>query len=436
MDKLAWIDLRGARASDPGPRLPRTAEETVAEVRGSVRQVLDAVRREGDGAVARFTAQFDGYDGGDGWEVPPEEGEAALAALDPPLRAALEQAADRVRWFHERARPRDWLEERDGALLGVRHQPLQRVGCYAPGGRAPLPSTVLMTVVPARVAGVDEVLVCTPPGQDGAVDPTILAATRLAGADRVFRIGGAQAVGALAYGTATVPACDKVVGPGNAYVAEAKAQVAGAGVCGIDTIAGVTEVAVIADGTAEPVHVAADLVAQAEHDPLATALLITPDADFGARVETALAEEVAATRHVERVRSALAGQGAIVLVEDLDHAVEVANAFAAEHLEVQCDDAVGVAERVRRAGAIFVGGSTPVSLGDYAAGPNHTLPTGGSARFRGGLSTSDFLLPINWVQYSPAGLAQLAPVVDALAAAEDLPAHARAVRARVGDGGT
>jgi histidinol dehydrogenase len=435
MDKLDWIDLRGARGTDPGPRLPRATDATVAEVRGTVASVLDAVRIEGDAAVGRLSAQYDGYDGSAGWEVPREDAEDALAALEPALRAALEQAADRVRWFHERDRPRDWLEERDGALLGVRHQPLRRVGCYAPGGRAPLPSTVLMTVVPARVAEVDEVVLCTPPGRDGSVNRTILAAACLAGADRIFRIGGAQAVGALAYGTATVPACDKVVGPGNAYVAEAKAQVAGAGVCGIDTIAGVTEVAIIADGSAEEVHVAADLVAQAEHDPLATALLITPDPDFAARVETALAEEVAATRHVERVRSALAGQGAVVLVEDLDHAVDVADAFAAEHLEVQCDDAVGVAERVRRAGAIFVGGASPVSLGDYAAGPNHTLPTGGSARFRGGLSTTDFLVPVNWVQYSSEGLAQLAPVVDALAAAEDLPAHARAVRARVGDAG-
>jgi histidinol dehydrogenase len=434
MDKLSWIDLRGDR-SDPSGRLPRASETIVAEARSRVREILDAVRREGDGAVARYTAELDGYDGSRGWSVPLEEAEEALDALDPRLRDALAQAADRVRWFHERARPRDWLQEVDGALLGVRHQPLQRVGVYVPGGLGAYPSTVVMTLVPAQVAEVDEVVLCTPPGPDGEVNQTILAAVALVGADRIFRIGGAQAVAAMAYGTETVPRCDKIVGPGNAYVAEAKAQVSGEGVCGIDTLAGVTEVAIIADGAADPTHVAADLVAQAEHDPLATALLITPDEGFGGRVETALAEEVANTRHADRVQEALSGQGAIILVDDLDHAVAVANAFAAEHLEVQCEDAVGVAENVRRAGAIFVGGSTPVSLGDYAAGPNHTLPTGGAARFRGGLSTSDFLVPVNWVQYSAEGLAQLAPVVDALAEAENLPAHARAVRVRTDDAG-
>ncbi len=434
MDKLTWLDLRGDR-SDPSHRLPRATDEAVTEVRDTVRDILAAVRRDGDGAVAHYSASFDGYDGHGGWEIPAATAEQALTELDGDLRAALERAADQVRWFHERARPRDWLEDRDGALLGVRHQPLRRVGCYAPGGRAPLPSSVLMTVVPARVAEVDEVVLCTPPGADGEVNRTILAAAALAGADRIFRIGGAQAIGAMAYGTGSVPRCDKVVGPGNVYVAEAKAQVSGEGACGIDTLAGVTEVAIIADGSADPVHVATDLVAQAEHDPLATALLITPDDSFGARVETALGDEVAATRHADRVRTALAGQGAIVLVDDLDHAVEVANAFAAEHLEVQCHDAVGVAEKVRCAGAVFVGGTSPVSLGDYAAGPNHTLPTGGSARYRGGLSTADFLVPVNWVQYSRDGLARLAPVVAALAAAEDLPAHARAVQARVHDEG-
>jgi histidinol dehydrogenase len=247
----------------------------------------------------------------------------------------------------------------------------------------------------------------------------------------VFELGGAQAVAAMAYGTATVPRCDKIVGPGNVYVAEAKRMVAGQGVCGIDALAGVTEVAIIADDTARPRLVAADLVAQAEHDPLAACLLITPSEELAAGVAAALEEEVAATRHVERVREALAGQSAVVLVDDLDHAVEVADAFAAEHLEVQTRDAAAVAGRIRCAGAIFVGDNSPVSLGDYAAGPNHTLPTGGTARFTGGLRTDDFFVPVNWVEYSRDGLAGLAGVVESLGAAENLPAHVRAVQVRL-----
>jgi histidinol dehydrogenase len=427
---LARIDLRGDR-TNPTDRLPRAAADTVADTRAVVRDVLDEVRARGHDAVAAFSERFDGYDGSRGWEVPAEEAAAALEDLEPALRAALERAADQVRWFHEQARPRDWMEARDGARLGVRHTPLRRVGVYVPGGLGAYPSTVIMTVVPARVAGVGEVVLCTPPDRNGTVNPTILAAAALAGADRILRFGGAQAIAAMAFGTDVVPRCDKVVGPGNRFVAEAKQQVAADGLCGIDAMAGVTEVAIIADDTADPVHVAADLVAQAEHDPLATCLLITPSVDLVTRVKDALVAEVAATRHRERVETALAGQGAAVLVDDLDHAVEVADAFAAEHLEVQTADAPKVAARVRSAGAIFVGGTTPVSLGDYCAGPNHTLPTGGTARFSGGLRTDDFLVPVNWVEYSREALADLGPVVEALGAAEDLPAHVRAVRARL-----
>jgi histidinol dehydrogenase len=364
-----------------------------------------------------------------------DEARQALDDLDRDLRAALERAIEQVRWFHERARPLDWMEQRGGARMGVRHSPLRRVGVYIPGGLGAYPSTVLMTVVPARVAGVDEVILCTPPGPDGQVNRTILAAAALVGVDRILRIGGAQAVAAMAYGTATVPRCDKVVGPGNRFVAEAKQQVAADGACGIDAMAGVTEVAIIADDTASPLHVAADLVAQAEHDPLATCLLITDSTDLLDRVEAALAEEVAATPHRDRVETALAGQGAVALVDDIDQAIEVADAFAAEHLEVQTADAAAVADRIRAAGAIFVGGPTPVSLGDYCAGPNHTLPTGGTARFTGGLRTDDFFVPINVVEYSTDELAVLAPVVRSLGAAEDLPAHVRAVDVRLEDRG-
>ena len=428
---LPTIDLRGDR-SDPTSRLPRAATSTVSAARTTVRGILDAVKERGDEAVAAFTKEHDGWAGGV-LEVGLDEAKAALDALDPALRSALERAADQVRWFHEQARPRDWTEKRNGAVLGVRHRPLRRVGVYVPGGRGAYPSTVLMTVVPARVAGVDEVVLCTPPGPDGQVNSSILAAAVLAGADRIFRVGGAQAIAALAYGTESVPRCDKVVGPGNVFVSEAKRMVAGEGACGIDAVAGVTEVAIIADDSANPTLVAADLVAQGEHDPLAACLLITPSEELAARVRQALEIEVAAAPHAERVRQAFAGQSAVILVDDLDHAVEVADAFAAEHLEVQTENAVAVAERVRAAGAIFVGANTPVSLGDYAAGPNHTLPTGGTARFTGGLRTDDFFVPVNWVQYTRDSLADLADVVTAMGTAENLPGHVRAVQARLED---
>jgi histidinol dehydrogenase len=408
-------------------------DDAVDRVRDSVAGTISAVRSGGDAAVAELTARFDGWRG-DHWEVAADERVAALAALNPQLRDALERAAERVRWFHQRALPSDWYADHDGARLGLLFRPLRRVGVYVPGGLGAYPSTVLMTVVPARVAGVDEVIVCTPPAADGTVDPTILAAAELTGADRVLRIGGAQAIAAMAYGTESVPRCDKIVGPGNAYVAEAKMQVSAAGACGIDSQAGTTEVAIIADHTADPRLLACDLVAQAEHDPRAVCLLITPDAGLIDRTQQALQVEVAHTRHAERVRTALRDRGVALLVRDLDQAVAAADAFAAEHLEVQTADAPTVAARVRAAGAIFVGRDTPVALGDYCAGPNHTLPTGGTARFSGGLSTEDFVVRVNWVEYGHEALADLLPVVDALASAEDLPAHAAAVRARLRDG--
>lgn len=426
---LTRFDLRKDR-SDVVSRLPRGGGEAGDEARRQARAILDAVRAEGDEAVASLTRRFDGWMGGP-LEIDEAQAKTALASLDPALRGALERAADQIRWFHERARPLDWRAERDGAVLGVTHSPLRRVGVYVPGGRAAYPSTVLMTVIPARVAGVDEIVLCTPPGPDGRVNRTILAAAALAGADRVLRIGGAQAIAAMAYGTETVPRCDKVVGPGNVYVAEAKRLVAADGVCGIDGYAGVTEVAIIADENADPRLVAADLIAQAEHDPLATCLLVTPSEALADAVDETLADAMTSTRHVKRIREALSGQGSCVLVADLDQAVAVVDTFAPEHLEVQTADAAEVAARVRTAGAIFVGASTPVALGDYCAGPNHTLPTGGTARFTGGLSTADFLVPVNWVQYSREGLAALASVVAALGEAENLPAHVQAVQVRL-----
>ena len=429
---MAWLrmlDLRGDR-SDPTDRLPRPAVD-LAAARGGVDAVLSDVRDDGDDALRRLTERFDGV-AVDALRVPDDVRRAALADLAPDLRAALEQAIDQVRWFHEQAMPTAWSATRDGARMGQWFRPVARAGVYVPGGKAVYPSTVIMTVVPAQVAGVDEIVLCTPPtGEGGWPNRTILAVAELLGIDHVMRIGGAQAVAAMAYGTQSVPACDKVVGPGNLYVALAKQQVAAEGRCGIDAVAGPTEIAIVADHTADPRTVAADLVAQAEHDELATCLLITPDPALVDPVEAMLDEEVAATRHRERVEAALRGQGTVALVDDLDHAVAVAEAFAAEHLEVQTADAATVAERIRYAGTTFIGHATPVSLGDYAAGPNHTLPTSGTARFTGGLSTSSYLVPVNWVEYDEEALAGLAGAVRTLADAEDLPAHARAVEVRL-----
>lgn len=429
MPTLRLIDLRGRRG-DPTDQLPRARTDR-PDVRGSVEATLDAVRVRGDAALRELTARFDRVQVDD-LTVPTSLLETSLRQLPGDLRAALDSSAERVRWFHEQARPADWDDRRDGTRAGQRFRPVRRVGVYVPGGLAAYPSTVLMTVVPARVAGVEEIVLCTPPTGDGGwPNRTILAAAALVGVGRVIRVGGAQAIAAMAYGTETVPRCDKVVGPGNAYVTLAKQLVQAEGRCGIDTAAGPTEVVILADASADPRVVAADLIAQAEHDELATCLLVTPDPNLVDRVQGALADEVAATRHRRRVEAALAWQGAAVLVNDLDHGVEVVDAFAPEHLEVQTAHAAAVASRVRFAGTVFVGAATPVSLGDYAAGPSHTLPTSGTARFNGGLTTADFLVPVNWVECDQEALAALAPTVRALAAAEDLPAHARAVEVRL-----
>ncbi|MGA1078466.1 MAG: histidinol dehydrogenase, partial [Nitriliruptoraceae bacterium] len=351
MPRLRVLDLRGDR-SDPRDRLPRPRVD-LAAARVGGRTTIDAVASDGDEALRALTARFDGVDLADGPLVVPDDVlDAALAGLDPDLRAAIERAAAQVRRFHERARPEDWEEQGDGVRMGVWWRPVARAGVYVPGGKAVYPSTVVMTVVPARVAGVDEVVLCTPPtgvGPDGAPDGwpdrTILAAARLLGVDRVVRVGGAQAVAAMAHGTDSVPRCDLVVGPGNLYVSLAKQQLAAEGRIGTDGYAGPTEIGIVADTTADPRLVAADLVAQAEHDELATAVLITDAPGLVPAVEAALDVEVTATRHRERVEVALAGQGTVVLVDDVDGMVRAAEALAAEHLEVHTADAVAVARR-------------------------------------------------------------------------------------------
>jgi histidinol dehydrogenase len=429
MSRLSVLDLRGDR-SDPRDRFPRPRDQVAAAV-PVVSGILAEVREHGDRSLRELTERFDGIALGE-LRVPQEQLTAALDGLDADLRAALERAVDQVRWFHERAMPTAWEDDRDGARMGQWYRPIQRAGVYVPGGKAAYPSTVVMTVVPAQVAGVEDIVLCTPPtGPDGGPDRTILAAAHLLGIDQVFQVGGAQAIGAMAYGTASIPPCDKIVGPGNVYVALAKQQVQAEGVCGIDSLAGPTEIAIVADATADPRVVAADLVAQAEHDELAGVLLITADEGLLASVEAALEEEIAATKHRQRVEAALAGQGTVALVDDLDHAIQVAEAYAAEHLEVQTVDARQVARRIRYAGTTFIGGDTPVSLGDYAAGPNHTLPVLGTARFTGGLTTASYLVAVNFVEYDRAALEELAATVRTLSQSEDLPAHWRAVEVRL-----
>ena len=440
MTRLSVLDLRGDR-SDPRDRLPRPRID-LATARQGVDATLSAVRERGDTALRELTARFDALElsDDDPLVVPEEVLDHAVERIDDRLEAAFRRAIDDLRWFHERARPEPWEDELNGARMGVWFNPIQRVGLYAPGGKAPLPSSVLMAAVPARIAGVEELVLCTPPtgvgpdGQrDGWPDASILAAARLVGVDRVVRIGGAQAVAALGYGTSSVPRCDKVVGPGNLYVALAKQQLVAEGRIGSDGYAGPTEVAIIADRTANPRVVASDLIGQCEHDELVVALLITDDVDLVDRVEQALEEELPATRHRERIQTALAGQGTVALVDNLDHAVQVAEAFAAEHLEVQTAEARKVAERVRYAGTTFIGAATPVTLGDYGAGPNHTLPTSGTARFAGGLTTSSFLVPVNFLECDDVALRGLAPHIAPLTDAENLPAHWRAIETRFDD---
>ncbi|TVR33858.1 MAG: histidinol dehydrogenase [Nitriliruptor sp.] len=435
MARLSTLDLRGDR-SDPRDRLPRPRVDLTA-ARDGVETSLAAVRDRGDDALRELTRTFDHVDIDD-VVVPDEVLQEALDTLDDDLRATLERSIERVRWFHERALPAPWEDERDGMRMGVWFNPIQRVGVYVPGGLSPLPSTVLMTVIPAQVAGVEQIVLCTPPtgvdahgNRTGWPNPTILAAAKMLGIDRVVRVGGAQAVAAMAYGTDSVPVCDKVVGPGNLYVALAKQQLVAEGRIGTEGYAGPTEVAIVADGSADPRHLAADLIGQAEHDELVTALLITPNEELVAPVEAELERQLTTTKHVQRITTALEQQGTVALVDDIDHAVEVAEAFAAEHLEVHTEDARKVAERIRYAGTTFIGAPTPVSLGDYAAGPNHTLPTVGTARFSGGLTTSSFLVAVNFLECDDDGLRYLADDVGRFALAEDLPAHKAAVDVRL-----
>ncbi|HEY2286926.1 MAG TPA: histidinol dehydrogenase [Streptosporangiaceae bacterium] len=432
---LMRIDLRGKPASELSPAelagvLPR-AELDVDAALAAVRPICDDVRRRGADAVRAHTAHFDGVDLATS-RVPRQALADALAGLDPAVRAALEECARRARLVHEAQVPADSLTTvAPGSTVTERYVPVRRAGVYAPGGLVTYPSSVVMNVIPAQVAGVTEIAVVSPPQADqgGLPAAAVLAACELLGITEVHAAGGAQAMAMLAYGTADCDAVDVISGPGNVYVAAAKRLLSG--VVAVDAEAGPTEIAIIADDTADPAFIAADLVAQAEHDPRAGCLLITTDPALADRVTPVLAAAAAGTRHAGRVAEALAGQSACVLVDDTAAAIAVADAWAPEHLEIQTADAAAVARRIRNAGAIFVGPWAPVSLGDYLAGSNHVLPTGGTARHSGGLSVLSFLRGIHIVECDEAGLAGAAPYIDALGGAEDLAAHVEAVRVRI-----
>ncbi|PKW28278.1 histidinol dehydrogenase [Phycicoccus duodecadis] len=434
---IARLDLRGSR---PGLRelraaLPR-AEFDVEAALATVRPIVEDVRDRGAVALAEAAERFDGG-APPSLRVPAEVVAAALTELDPAVRAALEESIRRARIVHEDQRRTDHTTRVvDGGSVTERWVPVDRVGLYVPGGRAVYPSSVVMNVVPAQAARVPSLAVASPPQRDhgGWPHPTILAACALLGVDEVYAMGGAQAVAAFAYGFeedgAVCEPVSLVTGPGNIYVTAAKRLLKG--LIGIDSEAGPTEIAVLADATADAEHVASDLVSQAEHDPLAAAVLVTDDAALAEAVEAALVRRVAATKHTERVAEALAGrQSAIVLVDDLEVGLDVVNAYAAEHLEIQTADAAAVAARVRNAGAVFVGPWAPVSLGDYCAGSNHVLPTGGCACHSSGLSVQSFLRGIHVVEYDEAALRDVGGHVVSLSRAEDLPAHGEAVLARV-----
>ncbi|WP_298801546.1 histidinol dehydrogenase [uncultured Pseudokineococcus sp.] len=433
------LDLRG-RALDARElrgTLPR-AEQDVESALEVVRPIVEDVRARGAAALRDLGERLDGVRPPH-LRVPADALAEALAALDPAVRAALEESVRRARLVHADQRRTDTTTQVvPGGTVTERWVPVGRVGLYVPGGVAVYPSSVVMNVVPAQEAGVDSLAVASPPQRDhgGLPHPTVLAACALLGVDEVYAVGGAQAVAMLALGareddgSRLCAPVDIVTGPGNRYVAAAKRLLRG--VVGVDAEAGPTEVMVLADGSADPVLVAADLVSQAEHDAVAAAVLVTTSEDLAAGVEAELETQVPATKHAERVRTALAGpQSAVVLVDDEAGLLAVADGYGAEHLEVQTADAAGLAARVRNAGAIFVGPHAPVSLGDYCAGSNHVLPTGGCACFSGGLSVQTFLRGIHVVDYSAQALADVAPHVVALAEAEDLPAHGQAVTARL-----
>jgi histidinol dehydrogenase len=428
---IRWLDTSTGGVTEVVRALERPPGGVDPAIASRVAEIVAAVRDRGDAALLDFTHRFDRVTlSAAQLPVRAEEYVQAERAVGPETLRSLRYAAERIERFHRECAPRSWrMKDDHGSRLGQEVRPLDRVAVYVPGGRAAYPSTVLMTVVPARVAGVREIVLVSPPGADGGLNPAVLTAARIAGVTEAYRVGGAQAVAALAYGTETIRRVDKIVGPGNIYVTLAKAHVFGD--VGIDMLAGPSEVLVVADDSADADFVAADLLAQAEHDPIARAVLLTPSRALRETVSSALARRLAALPRREIAGAALESHGALVLTASLEEAVEVTNLLAPEHLELQVRDPEGLLERVRHAGAVFLGRHTPEVVGDYVAGPNHVLPTGGTARFSSALSTEDFVTRLSVIEYSREGLAEAGPHVAELSRVEGLDGHGAAAAERL-----
>ena len=392
-------------------------------VEAIVADIIQNVRENGDKALFEYTKRFDGADLAS-LEVTAEEIEEAKSKVDPKLIAIMKKAAENIRKFHSRqVRNSFILNDTDGIVIGQKIIPVDRAGLYVPGGTAAYPSTVLMDSIPAKIAGVKEVVIVTPPGKDGKINPVILAAASVAGVDRIFKVGGAQAIAALAYGTESVPKVDKIVGPGNAFVAEAKKQVFGR--VSIDMIAGPSEILVVADGTNDPRFVAADLLSQAEHDKMASAVLVTDSAELAAKVSEELERQIPQLLRADIARASIDNNGKIIVADTLDAAIEIANEIAPEHLELSVDNPFDYLDKIRHAGSVFMGKNCPEALGDYFAGPNHTLPTSGTAKFSSPLSVDDFIKKTQYTYYTRDALKRAANDVAAFAEAEGLTGHAR-----------
>jgi len=422
--------------ADPGfaqafARLVRDRRESADDVARDVASIVEDVRSRGDAALAELTQRFDGHlPGEDGWRIGAQECRDAYDELRPDLRAALELAAQRIRAYHQSQLPqdRDYIDE-TGARLGALWRPVDAAGLYIPGGRAAYPSSLLMNAIPARVAGVARLAVVTPT-PNGKCNPLVLAAAHIAGVDEVWRIGGAQAIAALAYGTRRIQPVDVITGPGNAWVAEAKRQLYG--VVGIDMVAGPSEILVIADAKNDPEWTAADLLSQAEHDPLAQSILITDDAVFADSVADRVGVDLAMLPTARTASESWNGHGVIIEVSDMAEVPALANALAAEHVQLAVDDPEPLLRAIRHAGSVFMGRLTPEAVGDYVAGPNHVLPTGRRARFASGLSVLDFMKRTSFIQLDETALGAIGPAAVALAEAEGLPAHARSIEVRLG----
>ncbi len=400
------------------------------EYESRVAGILNAVREKKDEAVFAYTKQFDGVElAADNILVAEEEIQEAYTKVDASFVAIIKKAKENIRDYHEKQRQYSWFDSKpNGTMLGQKVTPLQKVGVYVPGGKAVYPSSVLMNIIPAKVAGVDEIIMVTPPGKDGKVNPNTLVAAKEAGADRIYKVGGAQAIGALAYGTESIPKVDKIVGPGNIYVALAKKAVYGH--VSIDSIAGPSEIMVIADETANPRYVAADLLSQAEHDELASAILVTTSEELACKVSEQVEAFVEELSRTEIMRKSLDNYGYILVAETMEDVIDIANEIASEHLEIMTKNPYDVMMKVRNAGAIFVGEYSSEPLGDYFAGPNHVLPTNGTAKFFSPLGVDDFIKKSSIIAYSREALEEIHKDIEMFAEAEQLTAHANSIKVR------